>query len=96
VSMTGGRAAAEQAETLALQVLAFIAADEERFQRFMALSGTTPDDVRQRATDPDFLAGVYDHMLADEALLVAFADMAAIAPEKIVAARYRLPGAVTD
>ena len=96
MSMTGGRAAAEQAETLALRALAFIAADEERFQRFLALSGTTPDDVRERATDPAFLAGVYDHMLGDEALLVAFADAADIAPEKVVAARYRLPGAVMD
>jgi Protein of unknown function (DUF3572) len=96
VSLKGERAAAEQAETLALRALAFIAADEERFQRFLASSGTTPDDVRRRAADPDFLAGVYDHMLADEALLVAFADAADIAPEKIVAARYRLPGAVMD
>jgi len=96
VSMKGGRAGAEQAETLALRALAFIAADEERFERFLASSGTTPDDVRQRAADPDFLAGVYDHMLADEALLVAFADAADMAPEKIAAARYRLPGAVMD
>jgi len=96
VSVTAERAAAERAETLALQALAYIAADEERFQRFLALTGTTPDDVRARAADPHFLAGVYDHMLADEALLVAFADTADIASETIVAARYRLPGAVME
>jgi Protein of unknown function (DUF3572) len=96
VSLTGERAAAERAETLGLQALAFIAADEERFQRFLVSTGTTPDDARARAADPHFLAGVYDHMLADEALLVAFADTAGIAPEKIVAARYRLPGAVME
>ena len=91
-----GERAAEQAETLALRLLAFIASDEERFQRFLASSGTTPDDVKRRAADADFLAGVYDHMLADEALLVAFADTADIAPETIVAARHRLPGAAME
>lgn len=96
MSMTGERSAAEQAETLALRALAFIAADEDRFLRFLASSGMTPDDVKRRAADPDFLAGVYDHMLADEALLVAFADTADVAPEKIVAARYRLPGAAME
>ena len=96
MSKTGGRAAAEQAETLALRALAYIAADEDRFVRFLASSGTTPDDVRRRAADPAFLAGVYDHLLADEALLVAFAEAADIAPEKIAAARFRLPGAVMD
>lgn len=96
MSVTGERAAAEQAETLALRALAFIAGDEERFQRFLVATGTTADDVRQRAAEPDFLSGVFDHMLADEALLVAFAEEAELAPSKIVAARYRLPGAVME
>ena len=96
MSITVQRAAAEQAETLALRALAFIAGDEERFQRFLISTGTTPDDVRRRAADPDFLSGVYDHMLADEALLVAFAEDADLEPSKIVAARYRLPGAVME
>ena len=96
MSITVQQAAAEQAETLALRALAFIAGDEERFQRFLISTGTTPDDVRRRAADPDFLSGVYDHMLADEALLVAFAEDADLEPSKIVAARYRLPGAVME
>lgn len=96
MSLTGERAAAEQAETLALRALAYIAGDEQRFQRFLLATGTTPDDVRRRAADPDFLSGVYDHMLADEALLVAFAEEAGLAPSKIAAARYRLPGAAIE
>jgi hypothetical protein len=96
VAMTGGRAGSEQAETLALRALAYIAGDEERFQRFLLSTGTTPDDVRLRAAEPDFLSGVFDHMLADEALLIAFAEDAGMAPEQVALARYRLPGAVFD
>jgi hypothetical protein len=94
--MTGERAAAELAETLALRALAFIAADEERLQRFLVSTGTTPDDVRARAADPDFLAGVYDHLLADDALLVAFAEEVDLPPEEVAVQRYRLPGAVME
>jgi hypothetical protein len=96
MTMSYERAAGERAEAMALQALAFIAADEERFQRFLATTGTTPDDVRARAADTDFLSGVFDHMLADEALLLAFAENAELDPATVAAARYRLPGAAID
>jgi len=96
VSVTGERAGVERAETLALRALAFIAGDAARFERFLVSTGTTLDDVRRRAAEPDFLSGVFDHMLADETLLVAFAAEADLAPSTIQAARYRLPGAATD
>lgn len=89
-------AAGERAEALALRALAFIAGDEERFDRFLLSTGTTPDDVRARAGQPDFLSGVFDHMLADEGLLLAFAEDAEVEPSSVVAARYRLPGAVME
>lgn len=96
MSMTAERGAAERAEALALRALAFIAADEERFRRFLLSTGATPDDVRRRAADPNFLSGVYDHMLADDTLLVAFAEEAGLDPSAIADARYRLPGAVME
>jgi hypothetical protein len=88
--------AGEQAEALALRALAYIAGDEDRFYRFLLSTGTSPDDVRRRAAEPDFLSGVIDHLLTDEALLIAFAEDAALEPSAVMAARYRLPGAVTD
>lgn len=91
-----GSAASEQAEALALRALAFIAGDEEQFQRFLVTTGATPDDVRAQAAEPDFLAGVFDHLLADEALLLAFAAETELEPASVVAARYRLPGAVME
>jgi hypothetical protein len=88
--------AVEQAEALALRALAFLAGDEERFHRFLLSTGATADDVQQRAAEPEFLSGVIDHLLTDEALLVAFAEDAALEPSSVAAARYRLPGAVME
>lgn len=95
MQVAGERRAAEQAETLALRALAYIAGDEERFRRFLLATGTTADDVRRRAAERDFLSGVFDHVLADEPLLLAFAEDAGLEPAAIAAARYRLPGAAT-
>jgi hypothetical protein len=82
----------DQAETVALQGLAFVAADEDRMSRFMALTGLGPDDLRERITDPAFLGGVLDHLLGYEPDLLAFAEEAAIDPALIMRARAALPG----
>ena len=82
----------EQAETLALQALGYLAADEDRLSRFVLTTGLTPQDLRQRAGDPMFLAGVLDYLMTDDALVVAFAEENAVAPEAVMAARRRLPG----
>ena len=50
-------------------------------------TGLAPDRIRQSASQPDFLAGVLEHMLADESLLIAFADSAGIDPADIARAR---------
>lgn len=88
--------AGEQAEALALRALAYLAGDEDRFHRFLLSTGATADDVRCRAAEPDFLSGVIDHLLTDEALLVAFAEDAALEPSSVAAARWRLPGAAME
>jgi hypothetical protein len=77
----------EAAETLAVQALAFIAEQPEQLARFLAETGIGPDQIRAAARQPDFLAGVLDHMLADEALLIAFADSAGIDPAAVVRLR---------
>lgn len=83
----------EAAETVALQALGWLAAEPDRLARFLALTGTGPEDLRARAGEPAFLAAVLDHLLADERLLLAFAAEAGLAPEAPAAARARLPGA---
>ncbi len=61
------------AAELAIAALTFIAQEPERLGRFLALSGIGPESLREAAREPDFLLGVLDYVVADEALLVEFA-----------------------
>ena len=47
-------------------------------------------ELRVAAQEQGFFAGVLEHMLTDESLLVAFADSAGIDPAEIVRARAAL------
>jgi hypothetical protein len=82
----------ESAETLAVDVLAWLAGEPEALARFLSLSGIEPATLRTAAADPGFLAGVLDFTCGDEALLTAFAGHAGIRPERVVAARRTLNG----
>jgi chromosome segregation ATPase len=77
----------EDAEALALAALDFLGRDDERIGRFLALSGLDPGSLRKAAAEPGFLPGVLDHVAGDEALLLAFAEAAEIAPERVGDAR---------
>jgi len=83
-------AAREAAEMLAVQALTFIAEDHERMSGFLAATGLEPGQIRVAAQEQGFFAGVLEHMLADESLLVAFADSAGIDPAEIARARAAL------
>ena len=85
-------AAREAAEMLAIQALSFIAEEPERLNGLLNATGLTLDRLRESAAAPDFLAGVLEHMLADESLLLAFADSAAIDPADVSRARIALGG----
>lgn len=88
----GADSRAVEAETLALQALAFLAEDVQRIQRFMQLTGTSPEDLPILAPQRAFLLAVLDHLAADEALLLAFAQELRVKPETIAAARRALGG----
>ncbi len=77
----------DTAEMLAIQALAFIGREPDRLARFLDLSGIAPQEIRAAARDGGFLAGVLEHMLGDENLLVAFAESAGIDPGEIARAR---------
>jgi hypothetical protein len=87
-----GTATRETAELLAIQALAFIAEEPERLNGFLSITGIELGAIRDAAGAPGFLAGVLEHMLGDETLLVAFADSAGIDPAEIARARQALSG----
>lgn len=76
----------DSAERLALSILAWMATDDERLYPFLAATGVTPDTLRASAADPGFLAGLLDHVVGDEATLMAAAQALAVPPERIAAA----------
>jgi len=86
------RAARDDPETIAIKALSFLAGHPEDLGRFMALSGIEPETLRQCAADREFLLGVLDFLLADEPLLLVFAEETGLSPNAIGAARYRRDG----
>ena len=86
----------EQAETLALQALSFLVEDEDRLDRFLALSGLDQNDLRDRIADQAVLGGVLDHILGHEPDLLDFAAAADIDPTFVLRARATLPGVNPD
>jgi len=70
-----GRSEAEEA----VQALTYLAADESRLTRFLALIGLDPGTIRASAGSPGFLAAVLDHVAGDEALLLGLAQATAVA-----------------
>lgn len=83
-------------EATAIAALGFLAADTERLGRFLALTGIDPGSLRAVAREPHFLGSVLDHLLGDEALLLAFAANHRIEPEAVVVARRRLGGSPAE
>jgi len=82
-----------KAETLALKALAYLAQSDEELERFVAISGVTPANLRARAGEPEILAAVLDFVLADDGRVTGFCEAAEIDPRELHAARRALPGA---
>jgi hypothetical protein len=80
----------KEAELLAIDALTFLAGQPDALARFLALTGVGPHSLRAAAADPAFLAGVLDHFLANEDLLVAYAEAAGTAPARLIDARRAL------
>ncbi len=82
----------DQAATLAIRALAFLASDEDTLGRFLGTTGMDPTDLRAGVDDPAVLAGVLDFLLSDEPLLLQFCAAAGVRPEEPQRARVQLPG----
>lgn len=82
----------DNAEATALQALAYVLGQDDLTGGFLAASGMAPDEMRERATDPHFLAAVLDFLLQDDAWVIGFAQAAGLPPQDVQAARQALPG----
>jgi hypothetical protein len=78
------------AETLGLKALTFVAGAPDALSRFLTLSGTDAETLRQHAGEPECLAAVLEFLLANEDLLTQFCEDENIDPGALHLAAARL------
>ena len=81
---------AKDAPGLALGALAWVLSDGSRAERFLALTGLTPDLLRAAIGEPETHRAVLDFLCAHEPDLVAAAESLGIEPADLAAARDRI------
>lgn len=74
----------------ALNALGWILSDEGRAQRFLDLTGLTPDGLRAALAEPATHRAVFDFLAAHEPELIAAAEALGMEPETLVAAGQEL------
>jgi hypothetical protein len=79
-------------EALALGALGWTLSEDARASRLLALTGITPDLLRERLEDRSFLAAVLRFLEGHEPDLVACAGELGVSPARLVAARAGLEG----
>lgn len=82
----------DAAETLALDALSWLVADEELLPVFLGATGASEADLRARAGDAEFLGSVLDFLLMDDAWVTRFCDARGLPYEAPMMARAALPG----
>ncbi|MFT6674462.1 MAG: hypothetical protein ACJAVM_000645 [Sulfitobacter sp.] len=82
----------DAAETLALQALAWLAANDDLLPTFLGSTGASEGDLRARAADPAFLGAVLDFLMMDDAWVIGFCDSVSCPYERVMQARMALPG----
>ena len=82
----------DAAETLALQALAWIAADEELAQAFAGATGASLGDLRDNVQDPAFLAGILQFLTMEDRWVTAFCDAHGLVYDAPMRAMAALPG----
>ncbi|MEM8591818.1 MAG: DUF3572 domain-containing protein [Pseudomonadota bacterium] len=82
----------ERAETMALTALGWLAGHDDLMPVFLGSTGASLDDLRARASEPEFLGSVLDFILMDDAWVVELCDAQGWEYTDLAAARAALPG----
>nr|WP_238529704.1 DUF3572 domain-containing protein [Pseudooceanicola batsensis] len=82
----------DQSQTVALGALNWLLANEDLRGVFLGASGLAPQDLRERAAEPELLASVLDFILMDDAWVTACCDAQGLPYDAILRAREGLPG----
>ena len=77
-------------EALALAALGWVLASEERAERFLALTGLTPDELRAGLGERSVMAAVLEFLAQYEPDMLAAAAALGVEPQVLANARERL------
>lgn len=80
----------DDAETIALRGLGFLASEPAQLERFLSETGLAPEEIRTNAGSREVLEAALTVLVNDEALLLTFAANASLRPEDVVAAHTHL------
>ena len=86
----------EQAETLAIQALSWLASGEEILSQFLNVTGAAPGDLRARAKEPEFLGFVLDFIMRDDETILGFCSAAGATPAAVQRAGVALGGGLPN
>lgn len=73
-----------------MSALGWVLADQQRADRLLALTGLTPEILREQLTDRNVLGAVLDYLAGHEPDLVLAADALNVTPDALVRARQEL------
>ena len=79
-------------QALALGALGWVLSDDDHAERFLALTGVSPEELRARIGEPSVLIAVLDFLMAHEPDLIAAALALEVEPQALVAAHAVLAG----
>jgi len=82
----------DQAETIAIQALGWIASEEGLIDVFLGATGADLHNLKESVKDPDFLIAVLDFLMGDDSHVIGFCDQAGLPYETPMQARQALPG----
>lgn len=82
----------DQAETIALKALGWLATNDELLPVFLGSTGSDVEKLRDGAGDPAFLGGLLDFICMDDQWVIEFCDTEGLAYDTPMRARAALPG----
>lgn len=86
----------ERAQSIAIDVLGWIATDPKLFNRFVGLSGLEPSQIREAAQEKGFLAGVLSFIMNHEPTLLSYCEAQNENPQDVARAFQELGGEVNN
>ncbi|MFT4717126.1 MAG: hypothetical protein ACI861_000374 [Paracoccaceae bacterium] len=82
----------EQAETVGIQALGWLAGQDDLLEMFLGASGANVNDLKLMAQNPEFLGSVLDFILMADEHVAGFCDATGLPYELPMKARQFLPG----